>query len=162
MAKKPSPRRHWVLKSEPDSYSIDDLKRDGRTGWDGVRNYQARNIMRDEMKVGDFALIHHSSAEPTGVAGVAEIVGPARPDPTALDPENDHYDEKATEENPVWVLVDVGFVAKFKTIVSLESLKKDDRLDGMMLLARGSRLSVQPVSEAHFDVVCELGGWKPK
>jgi predicted RNA-binding protein with PUA-like domain len=162
MAKKTRVRRYWVLKSEPDSYSIDDLKRDGRTGWSGVRNYQARNIMRDEMKVGDLALFHHSSAEPTGVAGVAEIVGPARPDPTALDPENDHYDEKATEENPIWVLVDVGFVAKFKSVVSLESMKKDDRLEGMMLLARGSRLSVQPVSENHFAVVCELGGWKPK
>ena len=162
MAKKQRVRRYWVLKSEPDCYSIDDLERDGSTGWDGVRNYQARNIMRDEMKVGDLALFHHSSAEPTGVAGVAEIVGPARPDPTALDPEEDHYDEKATEENPIWMLVDVGFVAKFKSIVALGSLKKDDRLDGMMLIARGSRLSVQPVSEKHFAVVCELGGWKPK
>ena len=162
MAKKPRVRRYWVLKSEPDCYSIDDLERDGSTGWDGVRNYQARNIMRDEMKVGDLALFHHSSAEPTGVAGVGEIVGPARPDPTALDPKNDHFDAKATEENPIWVLVDVGFVAKFKSIVALGSLKKDDRLDGMMLIARGSRLSVQPVSEKHFAVVCELGGWKPK
>ena len=162
MAKKTRVRRYWVLKSEPDCYSIDDLKRDGRTGWDGVRNYQARNIMRDDMKIGDLALFHHSSAEPTGVAGVAEIVGEARPDPTALDPANDHFDEKATEENPIWMLVDVRFVAKFRSVVSLESMKKDERLDGMMLLARGSRLSVQPVSEKHFAVVCELGGWKPK
>ena len=156
------PVAHWLAKSEPDVYSIDQFAKEKRTLWTGVRNHRARNIMRDEMKVGDLALFHHSSAEPTGVAGVAEIVGPARPDPTALDPENDHYDEKATETNNVWVLVDVGFVARFKSIVPLESLKKDDRLDGMMLLARGSRLSVQPVSEKHFKIVCELGGWKPK
>lgn len=155
-------KKYWLLKTEPDSYGIDDLKRDGKTPWDGVRNYQARNFMRDEMSVGDFALFYHSSSDPTGVAGVCKVVGPARFDPTALDPKDHHFDPKATAENPIWSLVDVGFVTKFKSIVALQALKADDRLDGMMVLAKGSRLSVQPVSEAHFRIVCELGGWKLK
>jgi predicted RNA-binding protein with PUA-like domain len=162
MATKKTARSYWLLKSEPDCYGIDDLERDGRTGWDGVRNYQARNLMRDEMKVGDHALFYHSSADPTGVAGVAEIVGLARPDETALDPKNDHYDPKATKDDPIWLLVDVGFVATFPSFVTLEALRKEKRLEGMMVLARGSRLSVQPVSKDHYLTICELGGWKAK
>jgi len=155
-------RSYWLLKSEPNCYGIDDLKRDKQTGWDGVRNYQARNLMRDQMHVGDLALFYHSSAEPTGVAGVAKVVGPARPDPTALDPKNDHFDPKATAKDPIWMLVDVAFVAKFPKFVSLDDLRNEDRLQGIMVLARGSRLSVQPVSPEHFKIICELGGWKPK
>ena len=157
-----SKRSFWLLKSEPDCYSIDDLQRDGRTGWDGVRNYQARNLMRDEMRVGDYAVFCHSSADPAGAAGVAEIVGPARPDATALDPDNDHYDSKATVDDPIWLLVDVGFVAKFPRFVALDAMKAEKRLATAMVLAKGSRLSVQPLSPEHFAVICELGGWRPK
>lgn len=162
MTKKSTSRSYWLLKSDGDCYPIDALEREGRTSWDGVRNYQARNLMRDEMKVGDLALFYHSSSDPTGVAGIAEVVGAAHPDATALDAKDQHYDPKATKENPIWMSVDVGFKAKFKAIVTLESLKKDPKLEGMMLLARGSRLSVQPVSEKHFKIVCDLAGWKLK
>jgi len=157
-----SARKYWLLKSEPDSYGIDDLQRDDKTPWDGVRNYQARNSIRDDMHVGDLALFYHSSSDPTGVAGVMEVVGASRFDPTALDPNDHHFDSKATAENPIWSLVDVKFIAKFPKFVTLADLKGDRRFEGMLVLARGSRLSVQPVTEKHFCLVCELGGWKPR
>jgi predicted RNA-binding protein with PUA-like domain len=150
--------RYWLLKSEPESYSIDDLEKDGRTGWDGVRNYQARNIMRDDMKVGHLALFYHSSSEPPGVAGVARICGLARPDETAWEKGNHHFDPKASPENPIWLQVDVEFVAKFANYIPLDELKASRELDGIMVCKRGSRLSVQPVDAPHFEAICKMGG----
>ena len=146
-------KRYWLMKSEPDVYSIDDLARDGTTSWSGVRNYQARNFMRDDMKVGDLVLFYHSNAEPPGVAGIAKVVRTAHPDLTALDPRSPYHDPKATPENPIWQMVDVGFVAAFKRIVSLDELRADPALAGMLVIKRGMRLSVQPVDPAHFKRV---------
>ena len=148
--------KHWLLKTEPTSYSIDDLKRDRRTSWDGVRNYQARNFMRDEMRVGDRVLIYHSSADPPGVAGIARVCREAYADDTALDPDDSHYDAKATPHNPIWMMVDVEFVEKFPAVVSLSTLKATPKLEGMLVTKRGQRLSVQPVDARHFDLVCKL------
>src|SRR5690606_17593040 len=106
-------KRYWLMKSEPGSYSIDDLQRDTRTSWEGVRNYQARNFMRDDMRPGDGVLFYHSGANPPGVAGLAKIARAAYPDPTALDPDSHYYDPKATKEDPRWVMVDIEFVEKF-------------------------------------------------
>lgn len=148
-------RRYWLLKSEPGTYSISDLERDGSTCWEGVRNYQARNFMR-EMKVGDRALFHHSSANPPGIAGLAEIVREAYPDHYAWDERSDYYDPRSTEEEPVWFMVDVGFVERFEKILPLPELRNDPALEGMELLRRGSRLSVQPVSKEHFEHILRL------
>ena len=146
-------KRYWLMKSEPEVYSIDDLARDGTTSWSGVRNYQARNFMRDDMKIGDLVLFYHSNAEPPGVAGIAKVVRTAHPDLTALDPRSPYHDLKATPENPIWQMVDVGFVAAFKRIVSLDELRADPALAGMLVIKRGMRLSVQPVDPAHFKRV---------
>ena len=135
--------RHWLLKSEPQVYSIDHLKKDQTASWDGVRNYQARNYMRDDMKIGDLVLFYHSNAEPSGVAGIAKVVRTAHTDITALDPKHDHYDPKSTEENPIWLMVDIGFAEKFKSFVSLEDLRSNMALANMLVLRRGQRLSVQ-------------------
>jgi predicted RNA-binding protein with PUA-like domain len=148
---------HWLMKSEPDAYSIDDLKRDGRTHWEGVRNYQARNWMRDEMKVGDRVLYYHSNADPSGVVGTAVIARAAYPDPYALDPASDYYDPTAKRDEPRWVMVDVAFGEKFASPVTLAALKADPVLDGMEVTRRGSRLSVHPVTAAHYDRVVALG-----
>jgi predicted RNA-binding protein with PUA-like domain len=142
-------KRYWLMKSEPDVYSIDDLARDGVTSWSGVRNYQARNFMRDEMRVGDMVLFYHSNAEPPGVAGIARVVEPAHPDLTAQNPQSEYYDPKAKPENPIWVMVDVGFVKKYDRVVSLHDLRTDPGLAGMLVIKRGMRLSVQPVDPAH-------------
>ncbi|MCE9589655.1 MAG: EVE domain-containing protein [Planctomycetes bacterium] len=150
------PQQHWLIKTEPTSYSIDDLKRDKRTAWTGVRNYQARNFMRDGMKVGDTALFYHSSAEPTGVVGVARVCGAARPDPTALDPKDDHHDPKSTKQDPIWLAVDFEFVEKFAKVVALETLRTTPGLEGMQVLRRGQRLSIQPVTEEEFRIVTGL------
>ncbi|MCB9680142.1 MAG: EVE domain-containing protein [Alphaproteobacteria bacterium] len=148
--------RCWLMKSEPDTYAIDDLARDGTTLWDGVRNYQARNYMRDDMKVGDRVLFYHSSATPPGVAGLAEISADATPDATALDPDDDHYDPKATDADPRWVVVELRHVETFPEVVPLATLKADPALAGMLVIQRGQRLSVQPVEPAHFDRVVAL------
>jgi predicted RNA-binding protein with PUA-like domain len=145
------------MKSEPSVYSIDDLERDRKTGWDGVRNFQARNFMRDQMTVGDEVLYYHSSAQPTGVAGIARVSGAARPDPTAWDPKSKYRDPKSTPDDPRWFMVEVEFVEKFAEVVALETLKATPDLDGMMVLQRGSRLSVQPVDKTHFAAVVKLG-----
>jgi predicted RNA-binding protein with PUA-like domain len=151
---KPVPQ-YWLIKSEPGSYSIDDLKRDRRTGWSGVRNHQARNFMRDGMKVGDLLLFYHSGEEP-GVVGIARVSKAAYPDPTALDPRDDHYDAKATKDDPTWMMVDVEFVERFPRLVPLAELKQRKDLAGMRLLQRGQRLSVMPVEPKHFEVVVGL------
>ena len=149
---------HWLMKSEPEAYSIDDLKRDKKTAWTGVRNYVARNHMRS-MAVGDLVLFYHSNADPSGVAGVAKVVRTAYPDPTQFDPKDSHFEPKATPEKPYWYLVDVGFVKKLKRFVSLEELKEAEELSGMLLTSgKAARLSVQPVDKGHFDAVVKMGG----
>jgi predicted RNA-binding protein with PUA-like domain len=150
-------RQYWLMKSEPGTYSIDDLESDGETMWDGVRNYQARNFMRDEMKKGDRVLFYHSNASPPGVVGIAEVSREGYPDHTARDPDSGYYDEKATEEDPRWFMVDIAFVRKLPRIVPLAELKADAALDDMVVTGR-SRLSVQPVEEEHFRHVVEMAG----
>lgn len=153
----PSPR-YWLLKSEPSVFSFDDLLAapNRTTCWDGVRNYQARNFMRDDMRVGDLVFFHHSNAEPPGIAGVAEVVREAYPDPTALDPDHDHFDPRSRPEAPTWLMVDVRAVERFDAPITLDELRATPGLDGLELLRRGSRLSVQPVSAAHWAIVRAL------
>jgi predicted RNA-binding protein with PUA-like domain len=146
------------MKSEPDVFSIDDLERDGRTTWEGVRNYQARNFLRDDMKVGDLVLFYHSNAEPTGVAGVARVCREAYPDPTQFDPKSEYHDPGAKPEDPRWLMVDVEFVRKLPSLVTLDALKGEPALDGMYVIRRGMRLSVQPVTPEHFALVLQMGG----
>lgn len=161
-------RRYWLMKSEPDVYSIDDLERDGRGEWEGVRNYQARNYMRDEMAIGDLVLFYHSNAKPPGVAGVAKVASEAYPDHHAFDEESNYHDPKSDPEDPRWWMVDVEFVEKLPELVSLDTLKaeaKPDKrgtLDGMLVVRRGQRLSIQPVDKAHFARVLRLGRAKTK
>lgn len=150
-------QRCWLIKSEPDVYSIDDLKRDGRTCWDGVRNYQARNFIRDDMRIGDRVLFYHSSTDAVGVAGIARVCKAAYADHTALDPNSDHYDPKSTAEHPIWMMVDLEFVEKFDRVVTLATLRATTGLESMLVLQRGQRLSVQPVDEKHFKRIESLG-----
>ena len=145
---------YWLMKSEPDVYSIDDLRRDKRTAWNGVRNYQARNHMR-AMRKGELVLFYHSSSDPTGVAGVAKVVKEAYPDPTQFDRKSEYHDPKSPKEDPRWWLVDVGFVKRFDAPVLLTAIKADRRLADMVLV-NNSRLSVQPVTEKEFERVMEL------
>ena len=149
--------QYWLMKSEPHVYSINDLKRDGETHWDGVRNYQARNFMRDQMRVGDKVLYYHSNAKTIGVVGVARVCRESYPDFTAWDPEDKHYDPKSPESDPRWFMVDIAFVEAFSNVVSLKTLKETQELEGMYVTRRGMRLSVQPVEEEHFHRVVEMG-----
>ncbi|HYH40865.1 MAG TPA: EVE domain-containing protein [Burkholderiales bacterium] len=148
---------YWLMKSEPDVYSIDMLARDGRQNWDGVRNYTARNNMR-AMALGDLALFYHSSCEPPGVVGLMRIAKLAHPDPSQFDPKNEYYDAKSKREAPRWDMVTVEPVQKAPNMVTLEQLKADPKLEGMVVRERGSRLSVQPVSAKHFAHVVDLAG----
>ena len=150
------PRRCWLVKSEPTSYSIHDLERDGVTGWDGVRNYQARNTLRDEMRPGDPVLVYHSNADPMAIVGLARVAGPARPDPTAFDPRDHHFDPDSRREDPTWFLVDLAHVETFAVPLQRATLAARPDLAGMMLLRKGSRLSVQPVTDEEFEAVLEL------
>lgn len=145
--------RYWLMKSEPHVYSIEDLERDGRAAWEGVRNYQARNFMRDDMKVGDLVLFYHSNARPSGVAGIARVARESYPDASAWDRDSEYFDPRSSPENPVWMLVDLEFVERFPTVLSLDRLKAMPELEGMPLLQRGQRLSVQPVERAHFAAI---------
>lgn len=147
--------RYWLMKSEPDVYSIDDLEQDGTTFWNGVRNHQAKNFMRDDMAVGDRVLFYHSNAKPPGVAGIAEVVRAGYPDITAQDAEDPYYDPKATPESPRWFMVDIAFVEKLPRLVPLDELKGDPALADMPVTSR-SRLSVQPVEEHHFQHVLSM------
>ncbi len=147
--------QYWLLKSEGDCYSIDDLQKDRQTAWTGIRNYQARNFMRDHMKKGDLALFYHSSSAPTGVYGIAKVASTAHADETQFDAKDDHYDPSSKKTDPRWMCVDIAFVKKFKEPVSLEDIKRDPHLEGMMVRQQGSRLSVQPVSEKHFKYIVE-------
>jgi predicted RNA-binding protein with PUA-like domain len=149
--------KHWLMKCEPAAYTIDDLQRDGTTSWEGVRNFQARNFIRDEMKLGDKVLFYASNADPSGVTGVAEIAREAYADKFATKKGHKYFDEKATPDNPIWYMVDIGFVEKFPGIVSLETLKKTKGLEKMVVTQKGSRLSIQPVTKSEFDIVVKLG-----
>ncbi len=150
--------RHWLVKSEPEVYSIDDLERDGSTHWDGVRNYQARNFMRDDMQVGDRVLFYHSNTKPPGVAGLARVARHAYPDFTALDPGSKYHDPKASPDDPRWMMVDVAFEAKLPRLVSIQELKDNETLADMPVVQRGQRLSIQPVAPEHFDEVLRMSG----
>jgi predicted RNA-binding protein with PUA-like domain len=149
-------QRYWLIKSEPDVYSIGDLERDGRTAWEGVRNYQARNFMRHEMKPSDGVLYYHSSTEPPGIAGLARVAGEAYPDPSQFDPKSSYFDDKSTREDPRWWLVDVEFVERFPVPLTLSFLREQEELEGMALLRKGQRLSVQPVTAAEWKAVLKL------
>ncbi len=148
--------KYWLMKSEPSCFSIDDLKKVKISPWDGVRNFQARNFMRDEMQVGDLVFFYHSNAKPSAIVGLAKIASKPYPDATAFDPEDDHYDEKSDRDNPTWILVDVEYIKAFKEPLSLQDLKGYKELEGMELLKKGSRLSIQPVSKNHFEFIKSL------
>jgi predicted RNA-binding protein with PUA-like domain len=158
----PTKRRYWLMKSEPDVYSIDDLARDGRASWEGVRNYQARNFMRDGMRKGDLVLFYHSNATPPGVAGVARVCREAHPDPTQFDARSEYHDPKAHKDAPRWLMVDVEMVERFDEVVSLDALKRDQSLADMQVVQKGQRLSVQPVEEQHFRRVLAMAGARTK
>jgi predicted RNA-binding protein with PUA-like domain len=152
-------KNYWLLKSEGDCYSIDDLKRDKKTSWTGIRNYQSRNFMMKDMKAGDTILFYHSGGDdknPTGVYGLATVVGSAHPDLTQFEKKDDHFDPKSTKEKPIWYCVDIKFKSKFKNPVTLVQIKFDPKLEGMRVREIGSRLSVQPVSVKHGEYVIKL------
>jgi predicted RNA-binding protein with PUA-like domain len=150
-------KRYWLVKCEPEAYSIDDLERDGVASWEGVRNFQARNTMRDDMKVGDGVLFYASNAEPSGVTGVAEVAREGYPDSYAFQKGHKYFDPKSDPADPTWYMVDVRFVEKFPAIVSLAELKATKGLETMVVTQKGSRLSVQPVTRKEYEIVLKLG-----
>lgn len=150
---------YWLIKSEPDAFSIDDLEAcpNGTEHWDGIRNYQARNFMRDDMQIGDQVLFYHSNCKPPGVVGLCEVVSEAYPDHTAFDPNEKYFDAKSDPDNPRWLMVDMRFVRKLKRMITLEEIKQHaDRLEDFALVRRGNRLSVMPVSRDHFEFILSL------
>lgn len=153
------PAKYWLVKSEPNTFSIDDLSKAKKqtTYWDGVRNYQARNFIRDEMKTGDKVLFYHSNAEPNAVVGICEVVKEAYPDFTAFDLKNVHYDPKSKKDSPTWFMVDVKLVKKFKKEVTLAEIKENNKLQKMRLVQTGNRLSVMPVIKEEFDEIVRMG-----
>ena len=151
---------HWLIKSEPDVFSIDDLAKVKREPWSGVRNYQARNFMWKDMKPGDIALFYHSNAKPPGIAGIAKVAGLPYPDPTQFDSKSEYFDPKATPEKPRWGLVDFEFVGKFTNLLPLEAIKADPVLSEMLICQRGTRLSITPVDPLHHKRACKLATWK--
>ena len=153
-------KRYWLFKSEPNAYSFTDLmsEPDGWAEWDGVRNYQARNYMRDDMKVGDGILFYHSAVKPMAVVGVASIVKEGYDDFHGLDPNDDHYDPKATPENPIWSMVDIHGERALAQPITLDEIRANPKLKDMLLIRKGMRLSIQPVTKEEFDEVCAMGG----
>ncbi len=147
---------YWLMKSEPGCYSIDDLKRDKTTHWDGVRNYQARNLLRDTIKKKDLVFFYHSNSKPSGIVGIAEVVREGYPDHTAFDPNSEHPDLSSDPDNPRWFMVDIKFKKKFNSIITLQELKQYPELDGFKLLQRGNRLSVLPVEKKHWQFITAL------
>ena len=152
--------KHWLLKSEPDVFSFADLKARGREPWTGVRSYQARNYMRDEMRRGDRALFYHSSCPEPGVAGVMTIASEPYPDPTQFDPDSEYFDPKAVREKPIWQMVDVEWTKDFRKFVTLETLRSEPALADLLILRRGNRLSITPLTASEFKHICRLGGVK--
>ncbi|MBX3463143.1 MAG: EVE domain-containing protein [Planctomycetes bacterium] len=151
-------RRYWLFKSEPTSYSFEQLQRDGRTSWNGVRNYQARNLLRSEIAVGDGVLFYHSNAEPMAIVGIARVVRGGYPDDAAFDPASPYHDPDSDPSAPTWYMVDIACVQAFAGPVTREQLKAVPELASMLLLQRGSRLSVQPVTPAEWRAILRLGG----
>jgi len=147
---------YWLMKSEPDAYSIDDLERDGREMWDGIRNYQARNMMRDDMRVGDEVIFYHSACKEPAAVGIMKIASEPYPDPTQFDPRSKYHDPKSSEDDPRWCLVDVEFVRKFSRPLTLKELRTEPGLEGMILLRRGNRLSITPVDRHHWNLLLGL------
>ena len=152
--------RYWLVKSEPDVFSFADLQAAPKktTHWDGVRNYQARNTLRDEMKQGDRCFYYHSNAEPSGIAGICEVVREGYPDHTAFDKKDPHHDPKSKADAPTWYMVDVKAVKPFPRLISLGELREVASLKGMVLLQKGSRLSVQPVTKKEWETICAMAG----
>lgn len=146
---------YWLMKSEPSCFSIDDLKNapNQTSPWDGVRNYQARNFMRDSMRIGDLVFFYHSNCTPPGIVGIAEVTSEPYPDFTAFDPNSEHPDPKSTSSNPRWFMVDIRFAKKFKTMISLDELKQHPELRDMQLLRKGNRLSVLPISQEDWTYI---------
>ncbi len=149
--------KYWLMKSDVDDYSIDDLKRDGKTAWVGVRNFQARNFMQGGMRVGDMVLFYHSNADPSGVAGIGKVVSKPYPDSSQFDKKGKYYEPRATKAKPVWFLVDVSFVKKFKRFISIGELRANLKLKNMKTLQSGSRLSITPLTKQEFEVTEKLG-----
>ncbi|BDU18696.1 EVE domain-containing protein [Dyella sp. GSA-30] len=147
---------HWLMKSEPDTFSIDDLERKGQEAWDGVRNYQARNFMRDGMRIGDKVFFYHSNCAEPGIVGIAEVATDAYPDPSQFDPKSDYFDSGSTRDNPRWMLVEVKFVKRFKRTITLDELKQQEALADMALVRKGNRLSVMPVSDGDWKYILKL------
>jgi len=144
---------YWLMKSEPQVFGIDDLKRRKTEPWDGVRNYQVRNMLRDDMQKGDLAFFYHSSCNEPGIVGIMEIVSSGYPDPTAFHPDSPYFDPKSDPDKPRWFLVDVGYKRKLKRVITLKELRQQTPLQGMQLLQRGSRLSVIPISKQEWDFI---------
>ena len=153
-------KKHWLMKSEPTTYSLQDLQKSGKDLWDGVRNYQARNFMMQDMQVGDKVLFYHSNAKPAGVAGLATISKKAKPDPTAFDPSSPYYDSTSTPTKPRWFCVEVAFKAFFKRFVPLEELRKEKALAKMALLKKGQRLSVMPITKKEYEHIIWMSNQK--
>lgn len=156
---------YWLLKSEPDEFSFADLfaQNQRKTHWDGVRNYQARNMLRDDFRKGDLAFYYHSNCAEPGIVGIAEVVRESYPDHTAFDPEDPHFDPKSDPDNPRWFMVDVRYKRKLKRIITLKELRNyaDSGLSGLALLRRGNRLSVMPVSNSHWNFILKLENRQP-
>lgn len=147
----------WLMKSEPDTYSIDDLaKAAGPAMWEGCRNYTVRNFFRDTMQVGDLAFFYHSNAEPSGIVGTMKVVSTAYPDPTQFDPKSEYYDAKSTVETPRWLAVDVELIDQWNRVIPLSELRETPGLEEMLVIRRGQRLSVMPVTESEWNIVCDL------
>ena len=147
---------YWLMKSEPDVYGIDDLKRDKVEPWDGIRNYQVRNMFRDQMKVGDLAFFYHSNCKPPAVVGIMTIASEAYPDHTQFDPKSRYYDAKSDKESPRWLLVDVKYKRKLKREITLQELKENKKLEDFRLNKKGNRLSVIPVKKSEWDLILSL------
>lgn len=158
-----SEKRYWLMKSEPDEFSIDDLasRKNQTTWWEGIRNYQARNFMRDDMKVGDKIFFYHSRANPLAIVGTMEVVSEPYPDPSQFDPQSKYFDEKSTEDNPRWILLDVKLIKKFDRPVLRDAIKEEPELADMMLIKKGSRLSIQPVTEQEWVKVHQMADEAP-
>ncbi|MEQ1631028.1 MAG: EVE domain-containing protein [Planctomycetota bacterium] len=158
---KPRERRYWLFKSEPSVYGWEHFEKDGLTLWSGVRNYQARNLLRDDVRVGDLVLFYHSNADPTAIVGIARVVAGAKPDPTQFDRTSPYYDDGSTEAAPRWFGVEIAPVVRIDPPLTREQLKAETALADMMLLQRGSRLSVQPVTAAHWNWIRKRSGLAP-
>ena len=147
---------YWLMKSEPDAYGIDDLQRDGREPWDGIRNYQARNMMRDDMKIGDEAFFYHSNCKEPGIVGIMKIASEPYPDPTQFDRKSKYFDPKSSRDDPRWILVDVEFVTKLDRTITLAEIKEAKGLDGLILTRKGNRLSIMPIEKKHWNKLLRM------